>query len=202
MGLAGRRHCAVEDRRRRAAAHTIAVMRPVEVVELPEAVGAAVEAGAAGEVVAPKDDPPMLAEDRLLESLDEAIGPGMARLDARLADAERPTGGREVGFELIAAIRQDALHRPARAPRGRHQDVAQEARGRRGRERWQDPGDAIRARRVARRNLPDLAHALEMPDVEGVQTEQLGWLRCLDMARAPMPEAPQRQTSALRQQAG
>jgi hypothetical protein len=64
------------------------MMRPDKVVELHGAEEAAVQGAAAGEVVAPEDHTPMFGENRLLQALHEAIGPRVAGLDARLADAQ------------------------------------------------------------------------------------------------------------------
>ena len=185
------RHGAVEDRRRRPATDSIAMMRPVKVIELHEAEKAAVQGDAAGEVVAPEDHPPMLGENRLLQALDEAIGPRVAGLDARLADAQPRTGRREIGLELIAAIREHALHCPAGPPGRGHQDVAQEVRGGRRRQRGQDARQAVRARGIAGGDLPYLAHALEMPDVEGVEANQLARTLGGDVPGAAVPQAPE-----------
>src|SRR5512132_2034433 len=125
MTLPSRRHGAVEEGRRRATPDTVAVMRTLEVVELQEAAQAALERRPAGEVMPAKHEPPMLAENGLLQALHEAIGPGMPGLDPSLTDPQRRTGRGESGFEFIASIRQDALQRPAGAPHGRLQDVAQ-----------------------------------------------------------------------------
>jgi hypothetical protein len=81
------------------------VMRSIEVVELHEAAEAAIERGPAGEVVPAEHHAPRLGENRLLQPLDEAVGPGVPRLDPRMANAQRPAGGLELGFELTAAIR-------------------------------------------------------------------------------------------------
>src|SRR5437773_2451128 len=94
MWLPRRCHGAVEDRRRRTATNAIAMVWSVEVVELYKAAKAAIERGAAGEVVAPEDETPVLGENRLLQALHEAVGPGVARLDPRLPDAERGAGAR------------------------------------------------------------------------------------------------------------
>jgi hypothetical protein len=80
-----------EDRRRRAAADTLPVMGSVEVVELHEATQAVTQGRPTGEVVAAEDDPPVLAEDRLLQPLDEPVGPGMPRLNAGLANPKLGT---------------------------------------------------------------------------------------------------------------
>src|SRR5262249_14373942 len=93
------RHGAVEDRPGRPATDSIAMRGRDKVVELHEAERAAVQGDAAGEVVAPEDHPPMLGENLLLQALHEAIGPRVAGLDARLADAQPRTGRRKIGLE-------------------------------------------------------------------------------------------------------
>jgi len=131
-----------------------------KIIELYEAVEAASQRATAGEVVAPEDHAPVLGENRLLQPLDEAVGPGMARLDARLADAQRRTGGGEVGLELIAAVRQHPRQRPTGTLDRRHQDVAQKGGGGLRRERRQDARHPVRTRRVTRGDLPHLADSL------------------------------------------
>ena len=117
MTLSSRRHGAMEEGGGGAPADAVAVMGALEVVELQEAAQAALERRAAGEVVPAKHEPPMLAEDGLLQALHEAIGPGMPGLDPRLADPQGGTGRGEGRFEFIAPIRQDALSVSRRAAR-------------------------------------------------------------------------------------
>src|SRR5437762_270662 len=179
MGLPRGRHGTVKDGRRGAATESIALMRSIEVVELQEAVETAIQRRPTREVVPPKDHPPVFGEDGLLQPLDEAVGPGMARLDPGVANAERGTGLIEAGLELAAAVGQHALERPASPADGRQQDLPQEVGDCGVRERGQDAGDTIRARRIAGRDLPDLADALELADVKGVQADQLA--RSLDV---------------------
>jgi hypothetical protein len=57
------------------------MMWTLEVVELHEPEKAAIERPPAGEVVPAKDHAPVLGENRLLQALHEAVGPGVARLD-------------------------------------------------------------------------------------------------------------------------
>ena len=96
MNSAGRGHGAMENGRRSAAPDTIAMMRSLAVVEVHEPVKTTIERRPAGEVMPAKDHAPVLGENRLLQALDEAVGPGVARLDARVADPERPTRRGEV----------------------------------------------------------------------------------------------------------
>src|SRR5262245_53527306 len=116
MSSAGCCHGAVEDGRRGAAPDAVAMMGSLEVVELHEPVKAAIERRPAGEVVPAKDHTPVLGENRLLQTRDEAVGPGVARRDARVADPERPTRRGELGFKLAAPISEHALDRPAGLP--------------------------------------------------------------------------------------
>ena len=115
MELPSRGHGAVEEGSGSAPTDPVAVMGTFEVVELQEAAQAALEGRPVGKVLAAEDDSPVFAEDRLLQPLHKAIGPGMARLDPGLADPQRGTRGGEGGFEFIAPIRQHALQRPAGA---------------------------------------------------------------------------------------
>src|SRR5262249_11353437 len=202
MSLTGCRHGAVEDGRRSAAPDAVTVMGSLKVVELHESVKSAIERRPTGEVVPAKDHAPVLGENRLLQALHEAVGPGVARLDARVADAEGPTRRGELGFELPATISEHALDRPAGLPDGRDDDGAQEGRHGGGRELGQDPSEAVRAGGVARRDLPDFADSLELAHIEGVDTEQLAGTLGLDVTRLPMPQPPQQLPRALRQQAG
>src|SRR5262249_2151951 len=100
MSSAGGRHGAVEYGRRGAAPDAVAMMGSLEVVELHEPVKAAIERRPAGEVVPAKDHAPVFGENRLLQALDEAVGPGVARFDGCVADPERPTRRGELGFEF------------------------------------------------------------------------------------------------------
>src|SRR5262252_542861 len=109
MSSAGCRHGAVENGRRRAAPDAVAMMRSLEVVKLHEPVKATVERRSAGAVVPAKDHAPVLGENGLLQALDEAVGPGVARFNARVADPERPTRRSEFGFEFAAAISEHSL---------------------------------------------------------------------------------------------
>src|ERR671936_94480 len=104
MSSTGCRHGAVEDCRRSATSDAVAMMGSLEVVELHEPVKAAIERRPAGEVVPAKDHAPVLGENRLLQALHEAVGPGVARLDGCVANRQRPTRSGEFGLELSAPI--------------------------------------------------------------------------------------------------
>jgi hypothetical protein len=100
-----------DDRRRRVAAEAIAVVRPLKVVEAHEALEGAMKRSLAGEVGPAEGHAPVLMRDRLLKSLDEAIGPGMPRLGARVADAAGHADLIEGPLELVAAIGEHPLDR-------------------------------------------------------------------------------------------
>ena len=76
------------------------MMGAPEIVKLHEATQAALQRKPTGEVVAPEDHAPMFGEDRLLQALDEAVGPGVPRLNARVLNAKGPAGGVELASEL------------------------------------------------------------------------------------------------------
>src|SRR5215813_9206431 len=198
--LARRGDRTVEDRGRRLAADAVTMVRPVEVVELHEVTEAAIERGATGEVVTPEHDAPVLGEDRLLQTLDEAIRPGVTGPNPSVANPKRLAGGIELGLELTAAIGQHALHRPAGSADSWDQDVAEKLGHGPGRQLRQDPRHAVRTRRVAGGDLPHFADALELADVERVETEEVRRVRRLDVATVAVACPPQPLLRALRQQ--
>src|SRR5262245_19959649 len=92
---------------RRPTAQAIALMRPLLVVEGHERVEAALHPQAAREVLAPKGDAPVLVQDRPLQPLDEAVGPGVTRQGAREPDPKSLAGRGKGGLELGAAVGED-----------------------------------------------------------------------------------------------
>src|SRR2546426_12564135 len=74
-------------------------------------------------------DAPVLLQDRALQPLDEAVGPGMAWLGSGVAQAQLPTGLIEGSVELGAPVGQDAPQGPPRPSKERPEDVAQKRRG-------------------------------------------------------------------------
>src|SRR6266851_609713 len=167
---------APEERGWGAAPEAIALVRPLVIVGLHERLETALQGRAIGEVTAAKGHAPVLLQDRALEAFDEPVGPGVPRLGPRVAEAERAAGLIERPFELGAAVGEHAAQPPAGPAVERQHDPTQEVGGGLGRVRGQEPRHAVGARGIAGRDLPDLAHALELPDVEGVQTHQLAWL--------------------------
>ena len=79
---------------------------------------------------AAEGDAPMLVKDRALQALDEAVGPGVARLGARVSDPEIVTRRIETALEFTASVREDPLERPSGGLVEREQGVDGEAHGR------------------------------------------------------------------------
>jgi len=141
-----------DDRCRRATADTIAMMWSLKVVEAQEALERAVQGGPAGEVGSAKDHAPVLMQDRLLQPLDEAIGPRVPGFGARVANAAGSADLIEGALELVAAVGEHAVEGPARLGKDWQQGVAQERRGGLMRQRRQDGGDPVGAGRIAGRD--------------------------------------------------
>src|SRR5215475_14621273 len=97
----------------RAAAEAIALVGALSVVVAHEAIEGPLQRGASCEVAAPESHAPQLLENRALQALDKAVGPGVARFGPRMPQAERATGAIKRPFELGAAIGEHAPHRPA-----------------------------------------------------------------------------------------
>src|SRR6266404_2806736 len=174
---------APEERGGGAAPEAIALVRPLVIVGLHERLETALQGRAIGEVMAAKGHAPVLLQDRALEAFDEPVGPGVPRLGPRVAEAEGATGFIERPLELGAAVGEHAAQPPAGPAVERPHDPPQEVGGGLGRVRREQPGHAVGARGIAGGDLPDLAHALELPDVEGVQAQQLAGLAGRDVPR-------------------
>src|SRR3989449_4073082 len=117
---------APDERGRCPAAEPVALMRALVVVVAHELSERPLQRRATGEVSASEGDAPVLLQDRALQALNEAVGPGMTRLRAGVAQAELPTGLIEGSVELGAPVGQDAPQGPARPAKERPEDVAQE----------------------------------------------------------------------------
>src|SRR5262245_34597879 len=107
-----------------AAEQSVALVRSLLVVKRYDAVDRLLHGRATGEVLAAERDAPVLVQDCPLQPFDEAIGPGMPRLRARVANAETLTGLLEGALELGATIGQDPLQGPAGPTIDRPQPVA------------------------------------------------------------------------------
>ena len=81
-----------------AAVEAIPAVGPLVIVEVHEPIERALKRPLAGEILPAKGDAPMLVQNRFLEALHEAVGPGMSGL--RLRDAQ---------MEPLAARGKDAL---------------------------------------------------------------------------------------------
>ena len=93
-----------DDRGGRAAAGTVAVVRPLVVVETQVALERGLELAQPGEVAPAELDAPVLVQDGLLKALDEAVGEGVPGLGPGVAEAQRSTGVVEDALELAAAV--------------------------------------------------------------------------------------------------
>src|SRR5438552_16986192 len=74
---------APDQRSRGATADAIALVRALSVVVPHEAIEGPLQRPARREVAAPEHHAPVLLENRALQALDEAVGPGVARFGAR-----------------------------------------------------------------------------------------------------------------------
>jgi hypothetical protein len=172
---------APEEVGRDSAPQPVALVRSLLVVERHERLERALHRGPGGEVLPPELDPPVLVQNRALQPLDEAVGPGMPRFRPGVANAVPLARLVEGAFELRAAIGEDPLERPARAPIDGQQKVGQEGGRRLGRQARHQPGHPIRRGRIAGGDLPHLANALELANVERVEADQLARLRRVDV---------------------
>src|SRR5262245_44780678 len=177
----------------------VALMGALLVVELHERLERPLHRRRRGEVLPAKLNAPVFVQDRALQALHEAVGPRMARLRARVPNAQGYAGIVEGRLELRAAIGKYPLQGPARPPIDRPQYVAQEGRGGLGRERRQQPGPPVRAGDVAGGDLPDFADPLQLADVERVDRHQLAGLLGLDVT-PPTPGAGKLRAGPLGQQ--
>ena len=80
------------------------MVRALVVVEAQIALEGGLELPEPREVATTKLDAPVLVEDRLLEPLDEAVGEGVSRFRAGVADAEISAGLVKDALEFAAAV--------------------------------------------------------------------------------------------------
>jgi hypothetical protein len=180
----------------------IALVGPLVIVGLHERLETPLQGRPTGEVAAAKGHAPVFLQDRALEPFDKPVRPGMPRLGPCVTETEGAAGLIERPFELGAAVGEHAARPPAGPAVEGQDDPTQEVGGGFGRVRRQEPGHAVRARGIAGRDLPDLAHALELPDVEGVQAHQLARLAGGDMPRPAVLGVPEGPARAFGQQSG
>ena len=109
------------------AASSVALMGSLVVVEVKEPLQGRVQLLRGGEIPAAEGDAPMLVKDRALQALDEAVGPGVARLGARMSDPEIVTRRIETALEFTASVREDPLERPSGGLVERQQGVDEES---------------------------------------------------------------------------
>ena len=172
------------------------------VVKGDEALEGAVHGGGGSEITAPEGDSPVLVEDGSLEPFDEAVGPAVARLGAGVVDAELGAGGVEEALELAAMIGEDTFELPAGLSVSGQENAFEEAGAVNGLDRRDDLGEGEGAGGIAGRDLPELAHALELADVEAVQADQIARPMGLNMAGTAVAGLPEPAASAVGEQAG
>jgi hypothetical protein len=187
MNESSRRDPAPDRRGRSAPTKATALLRAFGVVVAHEAVEAEHHA-------------PEFLENRALQPFDEAISPGVTGFRARWRRPSSQQATSNAAWNSAPPSVEHAPHRPAGALEVRHDDLAQERGGGPGGVGPQQAGQPIGGRRLACRDLPDLAHALEVADLEGVQAHEFARLGRLDVPRAAVASAPELLPSAFRQQ--
>jgi len=95
------------------AAEAIAVMGALMVVEAQERVEAALQGRPTGEIAPAEGHAPVLLQDRALQALDEAIGPGMPWFRARVAQTESVAHRIEGAMEFGPPVGQHPAQPPA-----------------------------------------------------------------------------------------
>jgi len=143
-------------------------MRPAPVVEVQVVIEHILHRDHAGEEAPPELHPPQLAEDGALQPLDEPIGPRVPGFGPGVSHPQLPTGLIERSTVLIALVAEHALHRPSR-PGVVGDDFSEELGRRLGRELCGQARHRVRAGGIAGRVLPDLAHALQLANIERVK---------------------------------
>src|SRR5262245_25866123 len=89
------------------AAEAVAVMRAFMIVEVQKRVEASLQRRPTGEVAPAEGHTPMLLQDRALQPLHEAIGPGVPGFRARVAEPPLAAGHVEGAMEFGSPIGQD-----------------------------------------------------------------------------------------------
>jgi hypothetical protein len=172
-------------------------MRSLGIVEPQEAVERALELSEPSDMLAPERHPPVLMQDGPLESLDEAVGPRMAGLGARVPDVSCGAGGPKGSLERLPVIGQHSAQAPARRRMAGYDHLDEECCHHGGRDL---PGhDARPPRRrggIAGGQRPDLADPLQLADVERVQRAEVarlvrGHVLAHPPRRGPLGEQPE-----------
>ena len=98
-------------------------VRSLPVVEMQEAIEAGLQLSDRGEVMTAEGDAPMFLKKRSLESLDEAIRPGVPRLDPVPSTFEDPVGCARCNPHTVSGqLRRQPLRAPGRPGRQRQGD--------------------------------------------------------------------------------
>src|SRR6266496_6048833 len=177
-------------------------MRALVVVEGEEALEGMVDGCRGSEVAAAEGDSPVFVEDGSLESLDETVGPAVARLGASVVDTELGADGVEEALELAAVVGEDPIELPAGLSVGRQEDAFEESGAVDGLDRRDDLSESEGTGGITGRDLPELADSLEVADVEAIQANQVARPVGLNMACAAVADLPETAASAVGEQAG
>ena len=159
------------DRGRCPASGSISTVRSLIVVEPQGAFERSFDLPNACEVLPSKLDPPVFVKQRAVDALDEAIRERMAGLGPGLPNTECLAGASEVSSELAAAIRENALEGPVCALEIGMDLTKELRRDFRSRVPQEDLGPSEGGGRIAGRDLPDLADALELSNEEAVEAD-------------------------------
>src|SRR5262245_10835661 len=95
---------APDQRGGRTAAEAIALMGALGVVIAHEAVKGSLQRRARREVAPPEGHAPELLQNRALQALAEAVGPGLAGFGPRVLQAGTPTGDIKGALEIRTAV--------------------------------------------------------------------------------------------------
>lgn len=123
-----------------------------------------------------RDSTRQLVEEGALQALDEAVVPRVARSRADMPDSVGRAGLVEGPSVLAAAVGEQPPEGPAGCRVDREHPRGEEAGRRLRGELGADLDDGVRVGRIAGGVLPDFPHPLELPDVEGIQANQLAGL--------------------------
>src|SRR3990172_9494215 len=145
---------------------SVALVRSMPVVVIQVPIQRDLHRGGSSEVPAAKLNSPVLVEDGPLKAFHKAVGPGMTGLGAGMSDAQLSARMVKGSPKLAALVGEHALHRPAGLAKRRHDPSGEKAGCGLGGEVERDLGHRERAGRVARRQLPHLPHAFELPNIE------------------------------------
>jgi len=160
------------------------MMNTFEVIVSKVSIQFPLHLGNTGKESSPERHSPELSEDRSLQPFNKPVGPGMPGFGSGMADLPGSALPVELSKVLSAAVGQDPLNIKSLFTESRDHSLSKERRRLCGTPVANDqPGHTEGGRCVTGGVLPDLAHALELADIEGVDAHQFPWDRGLNMAR-------------------